>query len=137
MNTFAQPSSISKGALWTGRVLSGIIVAFLLFDCITKILKVPQVVAATEQVGYAGSLTNKIGCLLLIAVILYVIPRTSILGAIVLTGYLGGAVATHVRHGDPVWEMSVPFVFGVIVWGALWFREARVRALIPIKSSAN
>jgi DoxX-like family len=134
MNTFAQPATISKGALWTGRVISWLLSVLLMLDCVTKILKLPQVVSATVQAGYPASTTDKIGYSLLLGVILYLIPRTSHLGAILITAYLGGAVATNVRLGNPVWQICLPIVMGALIWFGLYLRDGRLRTLVPIRS---
>ena len=126
--------NVSKGSLRTGRVISGLVVLFLLFDCITKILRLPQVVDATVKVGYPASTVLPIGVTLLICVILYIIPRTSILGAILIVGYLGGAVATNVRASQPAFNSAFAITFGVLTWLGLYLREPRLRALVPLKS---
>ena len=126
--------NVSKGSLWTGRVISGLVVLFMLFDCITKILRLPQVVDATVKVGYPASTVLPIGITLLICVILYIIPRTSILGAVLIVGYLGGAVATNVRASQPAFNSAFAITFGVLTWLGLYLREPRLRALVPLKS---
>jgi hypothetical protein len=126
--------NVSKGSLWTGRVISGLVVLFMLFDCITKILRLPQVVDATVKVGYPASTVLPIGVTLLICVILYIIPRTSILGAVLIVGYLGGAVATNVRASQPAFNSAFAITFGVLTWLGLYLREPRLRALVPLKS---
>lgn len=123
--------SISAGQLWTGRVLSGIVVAFLLLDALGKLLKVAPVVEGTMKLGYAESVVFPLGVLLLAGVVLYVIPKTSLLGAIYLTAFLGGAVATHFRVGSPV---ATHVLFGVyvavFVWGGLALRNPRLLSLL-------
>ena len=126
--------NVSKGSLWTGRVISGLVVLFMLFDCITKILRLPQVVDATVKVGYPASTVLPIGVTLLVCVILYIIPRTSIFGAILIVGYLGGAVATNVRASQPAFNSAFAITFGVLTWLGLYLREPRLRALVPLKS---
>ena len=126
--------NVSKGSLWTGRLISGLVVLFMLFDCITKILRLPQVVDATVKVGYPASTVLPIGVTLLICVILYIIPRTSILGAVLIVGYLGGAVATNVRASQPAFNSAFAITFGVLTWLGLYLREPRLRALVPLKS---
>ena len=125
---------VSKSARWTGRVISGLIVLFMLFDGITKMMKVPQVMAATAQIQYPPNLIPLTGAIALICTILYAIPRTSIFGAILLTGYLGGAVVIQLRVSNPVFETVFPIIFAVLAWGALYLREPRLRALIPLRS---
>ena len=134
MQATARAASVSKGSLWAGRILSTLLVLFLIFDGATKLMKVKQVVDATVQVGFPESTVAGIGAALLISTALYIIPQTSVLGAIVLTGYLGGATATNVRLGNSAFNTSFPVVFGVLVWLALYLRERRLRALIPLRS---
>ena len=126
---------VSKAALWTSRIITGLVVLFLLFDGITKVMKVPAVVAACVQIGLSQNLVVAIGITLLVCTVLYVIPQTSILGAILLTGYLGGAVCIQLRVGNPLFSQTLfPVYFGVLVWLALYLREARLRSLIPLRS---
>jgi hypothetical protein len=134
MSSATQAVPTSKAIIWTGRVISAITVLFLVFDGVTKVIKEPHVMAASAKMGYPQSAIVGTGITLLICVALYVIPRTSILGAVLLTGYLGGAVATHVFIRDPLFDTVFPIIFGVFVWGGLFLREARVRALIPLRS---
>jgi DoxX-like family len=120
--------------LWAGRVIGVLVVLFLLFDSLTKVMKLPPAIEGTVKLGYAENLVLGIGFIELICVVLYVIPRTSILGAILLTGYLGGAVATNLRAGNPLFTyILAPVYFGVLIWGALFFRDSQVRALIPLR----
>jgi hypothetical protein len=115
----------------TGIALSAIAVSFLLFDSVGKLLKVAPVVAGTEQLGYPESVIRTLGALLLLCVITYVIPRFSIIGAVLLTGYLGGAIATHVRVGSPLLtHVLFPIYVAIFIWGGLLLRDARVRWLL-------
>jgi len=117
--------------LWTGRVLSGLVIAFLLFDAIAKLLKPGFVVEATLKLGYPENTIIGIGIVLLICTILYAIPQTSIFGAVLLTGYLGGAIATHVRVGDPLFShVLFPIYVAVMMWGGLYLRDPRLGALL-------
>jgi hypothetical protein len=102
MQSATQTAPISKKGLWTGRTLSGLAVLFLLFDAVIKFMNVRPVTEAFIKLGYPTSLAVPIGIVLLVCVVIYTIPRTSVLGAILLTGYLGGAIATHVRVGDSI-----------------------------------
>jgi DoxX-like family len=130
----AQPS-VSAGLLWSGRILSVLVVLFLHFDGITKVMKVSAVLAASVRLGLSENLIVAIGVTLLVCTILYVIPRTSILGAILPTGYLGGAVSIQLRVGNPLFSQALfPVYFGVLVRVGLYFRDARLRALIPLRS---
>ena len=131
----AETISVSKGQLWAGRVLSGLGVAFLLMDGVMKLFKPKVVTDAIEKLGYPQTQVVGIGVLLLVCVVIYVIPRTSTFGAILLTGFLGGAVATHVRVGDP-WFSHIlfPTYLGLLLWIGLYLREPRLRVLVPLKS---
>ncbi len=122
---------VSKKLVWTGRVLTGLVVAFLLFDGAIKLFPVAPVIDAFNRLGYSPDIASQLGVLLLACTVLYAIPRTQVLGALLLTAYLGGATATHVRVGDPFW---FPIVMGVIVWAGLYLREPRVRALLASSS---
>jgi DoxX-like family len=134
MQSSAESASVSKGSLWAGRIISGLLVLFLIFDGITKAIKMPQVVEATVRVGFPEGTIVGMGIALLVSTALYVIPQTSVLGAILLTGYLGGATATNVRAGTGVFNASFPIIFGVLVWIGLYLRESRLRTLIPLRS---
>ena len=129
----AQTVAVSKKMLWTGRIMSGLPALFLLVGGVRDLIRPPSVVEGTVRMGYPASVILGLGIVVLLCTILYLIPRTSILGAILLTGYLGGAVATHVRIGD---LRSVPFpvLFAVLLWGGLYLRESRLRALLPLRS---
>ncbi|MHB8753441.1 MAG: DoxX family protein [Candidatus Acidiferrales bacterium] len=130
----AIPSApVSKSMLWCGRIVSALVVLFLLFDGVTKVMKVPAVMQAAARLGFPANLLQTVGIILLACTAVYVIPRTSTLGAILLTGYLGGATVTNVRANDPVFETLFPVIFGVLVWGGLYLREERLRALIPLR----
>jgi hypothetical protein len=124
------PTLVSKKALWTGYIMSALPVLLLLFSASMKLLKPPAVVQGFAQFGFPESLILKLGILELICTVLYVIPRTSILGAILLTGYLGGATVTHLRVGQ---AFLMPVLAGVLVWGGLFLRDPRVRNLIPLR----
>ena len=130
----AQTAAVSKGSLWAGRIMSALAALFLLLDGVMKLVKPAPVVEATVQLGFPESVIFGLGIVLLVCVILYVIPRTSILGAIMLTGYLGGAVATQVRVGHPLFSHTLfPVYVAALVWGGLFLRESRLRALIPLR----
>ena len=120
---------VSKGTLWAGRIISGLPVLFLLVDGAMKLFKPAPVVEATVKLGYSESVIIPIGVVLIVCTILYVIPKTSVLGAILLTGYLGGAVATHVRTGESLFSIVFPVIFGVLLWLGLYLRDTRLRAL--------
>jgi hypothetical protein len=130
----------SSKALWTGRILSGLVVLFLLVDAGFKLIR-PLPAPAVEafgKLGYPVAFAAGIGILLLGCVALYLIPRTSVLGAILLTGYLGGAVASHVRVGDPWFSHALfPVYVGLLVWGGVYLRDERLRALLPFREIAK
>jgi hypothetical protein len=134
MQSTVESASVSKGSLWAGRILSGLLVLFLIFDGVTKAIKMAQVVEATVRVGFPESAVVGIGIALLVSTALYVIPQTSILGAILLTAYLGGATATNVRAASGAFNTSFPVVFGILVWLGLYLRDRRLRVLIPLRS---
>jgi hypothetical protein len=134
MQPTAEPAPVSKVRLWAGRILSALVSLFLVMDGVMKVMMLPIVVEGTKKAGYPEGSMFGIGCVLLACTLLYLIPRTSILGAILLTGYLGGAVATHVRIGDPLFSHTLfPVYFGVMAWGGLYLRESRLPALIPLR----
>lgn len=113
---------------WTLTVLAGL---FLLFGALNSILLTETATAGLAKMKYPAASARPIGIVLLVSVVLYLIPNTAVLGAILLTGYLGGAVATHVRAGDPLTNVLFPVVFGAVVWLGIFFRDARVRAIVP------
>jgi hypothetical protein len=122
----------SKAALWTGRILSALVALFLLADGVMKLLKPKFVVDATVQLGYRESVIVPLGIVLTVATLVYLLPRTSLLGAILLTGYLGGAVNTHVRAGQGPFEICFPAILGALLWLGLFLRNPRVRAVLPL-----
>ncbi len=123
--------NVSKASLWTGRVISAVIILFMIFDSGAKIVKFAPYVDGTMKAGYRESLVVPLGIVGLVCTIVYAIPQTSVLGAMLFTGYFGGATATHVRLGQPFY---FPIVFGVLVWLGLYLREPRLRPLIPLRS---
>jgi DoxX-like family len=125
--------SNSKAAFWTGSIISGIVALFLLWGGVMDLLRPPYVVEGMVKYGYPESSLLGIGIALLISAVLYVVPPTSVLGAILLTGYLGGAVSTHVRASDPLGRILMPVLFGVLIWGGLYLRDDRLRALLPLR----
>jgi len=115
------------------RIISALAVLFLAFDGIIKVLKLAPAVEATTQLGYPAGLVITIGVLELTCLAVYVIPRTSVLGAILLTGYLGGAIATQVRAGTPLFSIVFPIIIGALIWGDLFLRDERLRTVIPLR----
>ncbi len=132
MQSATQTAPVSKKKLWAGRILSALPVLMLLFSGVMKLVKPAAVVQGFAHFGYPESLALSIGILELACAVVYVIPRTSVLGAILLTGYLGGATATHVRIGEALF--IIPVILGVLVWGGLFLRDDRLRALIPLRT---
>jgi hypothetical protein len=121
----------SRAARWTGRILSTIVVLLLGLDALMKLLQVAPVLAASAELGYSAHAVFGIGVVLAICVAVYVIPRTSLLGAVLLTGYLGGAIATHVRAGHPLWTHTLfPIYVAVVIWGGLVLRDGRARGIL-------
>jgi hypothetical protein len=126
------PASPRKAVLWTGRVISALPALMLVMSASMKLSHAPQFVAMfTNKLGYQESSLTGIGLLELACTALYLIPQTAFLGALLLTGYLGGAIATHVRVGEP---FGMPLVLGVLVWVGLYLRESRLKALAPLRT---
>lgn len=121
----------SNGALWAGRVLTGGFVLFMLFDMTMKFLQPPEAIKGTTDLGWPASAMLPLGFVQVVMLALPVFPRTAILGAILWTGYLGGAVATHVRIGNPLFShILFPIYVALLLWGGLWFRDRRVRQFL-------
>ncbi|HEY1011433.1 MAG TPA: DoxX family protein [Herpetosiphonaceae bacterium] len=134
MGLGAPAVSTSAWALWGGRALSGLAILFLAMDGIVKLFAPAPVVESFVQMGYPAEVAFGLGVVLLVCVAAYAIPRTAVLGAILLTGYLGGAVSAHVRMGGPVFSLAFPILMGAMVWGGLYLRDRRLRALLPLTS---
>ncbi|MCO5066955.1 MAG: DoxX family protein [Rhizobiaceae bacterium] len=119
-----------------GWIVSGLVTAFLLIDATMKLLALPIVLEMNGQIGFPGAaMARELGIILLVCTVLYIVPRTTALGAILLTGYLGGAIATHLRVGSPLVTHTLFGVFlGLFIWGGLYLRDARIRELIPFRS---
>jgi DoxX-like family len=127
---------ISRKSFWAGRVLSGLVVAFLLFDGVIKLVPLQVVLDSITKLGWLNDVDTArlLGLLTLASTIIYAIPRPSVLGAILLTGYLGGAIATHVRIGSPLFtHILFGAYLGIMLWGGLWLREPRLRELFPVR----
>lgn len=132
----AKSPSSSKASKLAGNAISGLLIAFFIFDAAMKIVKPAPVVDASAHMGLPAGLITPIGAVLLLCVVLYAIPRTAVLGALLLTGYLGGAVFANLRAGDPLFShVLFPVYFGVLLWGALLLREPRLRELIPLRGN--
>jgi hypothetical protein len=123
--------------VWTGRIITTSVFLFMVFDGVMKLVQPAPVMQATARLGFPDGALTGIGIVLLGCTLLYAIPRTAVFGAILLTGYLGGAVATQVRAGSPVFETLFPVIFGVLVWGGVFLRDSRLRTLIPWRRGAN
>ena len=136
MTSFDQIAPVSRKAFWAGHVISGILILFLIFDGGIKLVPLEIVTQTMAQLGYPPTeeLARTLGVLTLACTALYAFPRTSILGALLLTGYLGGAIATHLRVGSPLFSHLLFGVYlGLMAWGGLWLRDPRLRALIPLR----
>lgn len=139
MTIFAETASgptISNAARWTGRVLSGVVILFLLFDGAIKLLPLQVVTETMDKMGWGAGegLARSLGIITIACTVLYAMPPTSILGAILLTGYLGGAIASHVRIDSPLFSHSLFGLYlGLILWGGLWLRDPALRSLLPFR----
>jgi hypothetical protein len=133
MSSVFQPAPLARQWIWTGRILSGFMVLFLLFDGIIKFMKIQPVIDTFAQLGWPIKFAVPIGIIDVACAVLYAIPRTAVLGALLLTGLLGGAIATHVRIESPLFSHTLFGVYmGLVAWGALYLREPRLRALLPL-----
>jgi len=125
----------SRAALWGGRVMSGVASLFLGFDATLKLLQLPLAMQGTTELGYPTSVVLGLGLVQLACLVVYLVPRTAVLGAVLWTGYLGGAIATHVRLEHPWLSHSLfPVYVAGLVWGGLWLRDRRVRELLPLRA---
>jgi hypothetical protein len=127
----ATSTNVSKSQRMAGLIVSGLAALFFVVDGVMKLIQPKQVVEATIGLGYPQSMISGIGITLLACTLLYVFPRTSVLGAILLTGYLGGAIASNVRAQTPVFNVAFAATFGCLVWVGLWLRDSRLRSLLP------
>ena len=130
----AQPMSRTSARIWTGRILSGLAVAFLAMDASMKLFGIKVAVEGTVTLGYPASVLFGLGVVQAICLALYLIPRTAVLGAVLWTGYLGGAIATHVRVENPLFtHVLFPIYVAALLWGGLWLRDSRVRGMLAPK----
>jgi hypothetical protein len=135
MESVVQSGFYGKKALWTGRVLSGFVTAFLLFDAVIHMLKPAPVVEGFAKLNFPLRFAVPLGIIELVCIVLYVIPRTSILGAIILTGYLGGAIAIQLPTGNSFFgEVLFPVYVAVMLWGGIYLRDERLRSLVPLRT---
>jgi DoxX-like protein len=136
MSSDIQGAAIGRGRLWSARIMSALAMLFLLLDAVIHLIKPAAVVDAFIKLGYPLSASVGIGVVELLCLVLYAAPRTAVLGAILLTGLLGGAISTHVRVGDPVFDTYIfPAIVGLLVWGGIWLRNRRLRALVPFSAA--
>ena len=133
MEAITHAPIVSSARMWTGRIITWLIALLLVMDAVMKLVKPAFVVDATTQLGYREGAIIPIGVVLLVSTVLYLIPRTAVLGAILLTAYLGGAVATHVRAASGAFPIVFAIVFGVMVWGGLYLTDSRVSGMIPLR----
>lgn len=133
--TMKTETNQSKGMVWTGRIISILVILFLLMDAIMKIIKEEHSMKGSAEVGWPADAVQSIGIVLLIATILYAIPRTAVLGAILLTGYLGGAVAVMIIANMPGHPYAFPVVIGILMWAGRFLQDEKLRALIPFRRS--
>ena len=135
MNSVSTLAPTSTPLLWTARILSTLVILFMLFDATIHIMKPAPVADAFARLGYPLSASVGIGILELLCLLAYAIPRTALLGAVLLTGVLGGAVSTHVRAGSPAFEAYIfPAILGAMIWGGIWLRDSRLRAIFPLRT---
>jgi hypothetical protein len=128
-----QVKTQSMALQWTGRVLTALTVLFMLFDAWGKFTKPVQVTDAFTRLGIPLSISTSIGVLLLVSTVIYAIPRSAVLGAVLLTGFLGGAVAIQMRAGTPAFQQVFPVIFGIILWGGVYLRECGLRRVFPVR----
>src|ERR1700730_17715129 len=134
MEITTQTAPVSKAQIWAGRIISALPILFLLFDGVIHLTRIAPVVDSLNQLGYPIGLALGLGIIELVCVVLYVVPPTSVLGAILLTGYLGGAVASNLRIGAPLFSNALfPVYVGVLLWAWLYLRSNRLRALLPLR----
>ena len=129
-----QVASLPAKGVWAGRIVSWLPALFLLLDGVAKLFRPAPVIEGTVRLGYSESVIIPLGIVLIACTVLYLIPRTAVLGAILLTGYLGGAVATHVRMNENWFNIFFAVAFGVVLWLGVYLRDARLRELVPLRS---
>jgi hypothetical protein len=126
-------ATISKPALWTARVCVTVVALFLIFDSVAKLIGPAPVLEAFTRLGIPQRLAPTIAVLLFVCLVIYLIPRTAVLGAILLSSYMGGAIAIHLRAGSTPFEMFFPVIMALLLWTPLYLRDQRVRQLIPLR----
>lgn len=133
MQAITAPMPSSKPALWGGRIISTLAVLFLIMDGVIKIINIQPVVDASILLGLPVGLAPIFGIILLVCLAVYLMPQTAVLGAILLTGYLGGAVAIQARIGAELFSLVFPLIIGALLWGGLFLRDPQLRALVPLR----
>jgi hypothetical protein len=134
--SLARPVQGNRKALWAGRIISGLAAAFMAMDGVVKVLQLPVAVEGTVKLGYAPGIILWLGLIQVSMLALYLFPRTAVLGAVLWTGFLGGAIATHVRLGNPLFShVLFPTYVAAFLWAGLWLRDARLRAILPFASA--
>jgi hypothetical protein len=134
MSALAETAPSPKGMLWAGRIMSGIVILFLAFDGGIKLIPLDVVITTSRELGIPTHLAQLLGVMTLLCTLLYAFPPTAVLGAVLFTGYLGGAIYVHVLAGSPLFSHTLFGVYlGILMWGGLWLRDARLRALFPIR----
>lgn len=135
--SMTETAPVSSAALWTGRVMSAVVILFLIFDGAIKLIPLQVVLDTMAELGYPGTvgIARLLGVITLACAVLYAWPRTSVLGAILMTGLLGGAMATHLRIGSPIFShLLFGLYLGLLAWGGLWLRDPRLKALMPLRA---
>ena len=127
------PTPQASGMIWTGRILTTLGVLFLIFDSVIKIMQIQPVVDSFNQLGIPTGLAPAIGFLMLACLAVYLLPRTSVLGAVLLTGYLGGAIALQLRIGAPPFNLVFPLIVAAFLWGGLYLRDPLLRTILPLR----
>ena len=126
--TFSAPATLSRASIWAGRILTGVVSILLAMDAALKVFMLAPAVEGTAQLGFSPHVVFPLGVIQVVCLVLYLAPRTSILGAVLWTGYLGGAVATHVRLDNPLFTHTLsPIYVAIMIWGGLWLRDRRLR----------
>jgi DoxX-like family len=134
MDQISPLTQTSKGMLWSGRIITALVALFMLFDASIHFSEIPAVTQSIMQMGYSLSIIRPLSVIEFISIVLYIIPQTSVLGAILLTGYLGGAVDANVRASNPLFSFTLtPVYIGILLWLGLWLRSGKLRGLIPLK----
>ncbi len=127
------PTTVSRVRLWISYILQTVLAFFFLLGAVMNLMQTETAVAQAVEMGYPETSVRYLGILLLLSTLIYIIPRTNVLGALLLTGWLGGAVASHIIHGDPVFNMMFPVIFGILIWFILWLRDPGLSRVLPYR----